>query len=286
MEPDTVVSKNIIRKHYNFTRNKKRNRRFVLSIEKRHKFIIGTIILSLGLFFSEFKLGSAGIFVPILLAILSDLFLYWALYNEIKENRIKEAFILPFFYSLSFGFFFFLTPATLIFRVFLGGVYAFGLYSIFLSQNILAISSTRTITLLQGARIVSFIASLVSYFFLTNTIFTLHTTILIYLPLLFIFSFFLIYHLIWSYTLTKIIKPILIWILVLSLCLLEAAILLWFWPSSPTFIALFMTGFFYAIVGLSHIWFERRFFKGVLWEYIWVGCIVFFVLILFTPWGK
>ena len=265
--------------------NKKR-RGFIFSIEKRHKFIVGTIFLSLGLFFSEFQFGRAGIIIPVVLAVISVLFLFWAIYQDMRDNIIKEAFILPFFYSLSFGLFFFLTPATIVFRIFLGAVYAFGLYSIFLSQNILAISSIRTITLLSGARIVSFIASLVSYFFLTNIIFTLHASILIYVPLIFIYSFFLTYHLLWSYTLTKITKTILIWILTLSMCLIEAAVLLWFWPSSPTFIALFMTGFFYAIVGLSHIWFERRFFKGVLWEYVWVGCIVFFVLILFTPWGK
>jgi hypothetical protein len=267
-------------------RLRRRRRSFSFSIEKRHKFVIGTVLLSFGLLFSQFQLGRTGVFVPVILAVFSVLILFWAIYKDFRENKTLEAFILPFFYSLSFGLFYFLTPASFIFRLFLGGIYAFGLYSVFLSQNILAISSIRTITLLSGARIVSFVAALLSYFFLTNAIFSLHASIFISMPLVFIYSFFLIYHSLWSYTLARATKSIITWVIVLTLCLVEAGSLLWFWPTSPTFIALFKTGFFYAIVGLSHIWFERRLFKGVLWEYVWVGCIVFFVLILFTPWGK
>lgn len=267
-------------------RLKKKKKSFAFSIEKRHKFVAGTLISALGLFFSEIQFGRAVVVVPLLLAFFSELILFWAIYRDLRENRVLEAFILPFFYSLSFGLFYFLTPASFLFRLFLGVVYAFGIYSIFLSQNILAISSVRTITLLSGARIVSFVTALLSYFFLTNTIYTIHASVLIYIPLIFLYSFFLTYHSLWTYTLSKMSKSLIVWALIISLCLVEASVLLWFWPSSPTFIALFLTGFFYAIVGLSHIWLEKRFFKGVLWEYIWVGCVVFFVLILFTPWGK
>lgn len=265
---------------------KKGRKSFAFSIEKRHKFVIGTVLLSLGLFFSEYQLGRNGIFIPIILSFFTVLILYWAIYRDMRENKTREAFILPFFYNLSFGLFYFLTPASFVFRLLLTAIYAFGLYSVFLSQNILAISSIRTITLLSGARIVSFVATLLSYFFITNIIFTLHTNIFIVVLLVFITSFFLIFHSLWTYTLTKATRTVVNWVLILATCLIEASALLWFWPSSPTFIALFLTGFFYAIVGLSHIWFERRLFKGILWEYVWVGCVVFFVLILFTPWGK
>lgn len=267
-------------------RKKTGKRSFKFVIEKRHKFIAGTLLLSLGLFLSEYQFGKSGIFIPVILSVLTSGVLFWAIREDLKENFAIEAFILPFFYSLSFGLFYFLSPSAFVFRLPLTAIYAFGLYSAFLSQNILAISSVRTITLLSGARIVSFVATLVSYFLLTNIIFTLHTNVLLVILLISIYSFFLIYHSLWTYTLSKITKPVVTWILTLTLCLIEAVVLLWFWPSSPTFIALFLTGFFYSIVGLSHIWFERRLFKGIMWEYVWVGCIVFFVLILFTPWGK
>jgi len=276
-----------LQKNRFLSKTKKGGRRnFSFYIDKRQKFVIGTFILAFGLFIAEYQFGRAGVFVPILLAILTDTFLYWAIYKDLKESHTMEAFVLPFFYSLSFGLFYFLSPSSFIFRVMLTTIFAFGAYSVFLSQNILAVSSTRTITLLSGARIVSFVAALLSYFFLTNIVFTLHSNILIDVLLILIYSFLLIYHSLWTYTLQKINKPLLTWTAALTLCLIEASILLWFWPSNPTFIALFLTGFFYAIVGLSHIWFERRLFKGIMWEYVWVGCIIFFVLILFTPWGK
>jgi uncharacterized membrane protein YiaA len=268
------------------TTAKRSRRRFKFSIEKRHKFVFGTIILSLGLYFSEYQLGKAGMYIPIFLSLFSVLVFLWAMYRDLRENLTLEAFILPLFYSLSFSMFYFLTPTSFVFRLLLTAIFAFGLYSVFLSQNILTLSSIRTITLLSGARIVSFITTLLSYFFLTNITYTLHVNIILVLLLIFVYSVFLVYHSLWTYSLSKFSRQMLVWILTLTVCLLEAATLLWFWPSSPTFIALFLTGFFYSIVGLSHIWFERRLFKGVLWEYVWVGCIVFFVLVLFTPWGK
>jgi hypothetical protein len=76
------------------------------------------------------------------------------------------------------------------------------------------------------------------------------------------------------------------WVSALTICIIEIATVLWFWPSSPTVISLFLTGFLYILAGLSHIWFEKRLFKGVLWEYVWVGFVVVLVLLLFTPWGK
>ena len=68
--------------------------------------------------------------------------------------------------------------------------------------------------------------------------------------------------------------------------MIEIAAVVWFWPSTPTVIALFLAGFFYTIVGISHVWFEKRLFRGVMWEYVWVGATVCFVLLLFTSWGK
>jgi len=76
------------------------------------------------------------------------------------------------------------------------------------------------------------------------------------------------------------------WAGVVTLCLVELASVAWFWPSSPTVIALFLAGILYTMVGLSHVWFDKRLFRNVMWEYVWVGVIVFFVLLLFTSWGR
>lgn len=261
-------------------------RSIVITIDKRQKFVIAVIFLSFGLFISEFQFGRSGLLISLIISIFSILFLLWAIYRDIKDNFSISLFILPFFYSLAFGLFYFLVPASVLSRIALTSFYALGMYSLFLSQNIFVVASIRTIALLSGARIVSFIITLLSFFFLTNIVFTLHANVAVTAGLIFIFTYPLIYQSIWTYNLQKTTYQVALWVLALSISIIEAAIILWFWPSSPTVIALFLAGFFYTITGLSHVWFEKRLFRGVLWEYLWVGVVVFFVLILFSSWGK
>lgn len=253
---------------------------------KRQRFVTGVLILSSALFLVEHFMGKSGLPLIILLSIVSDIFLYWALKDDMKENFAIQVFILPFFFTLAFGLFYLLVPARLIVKLALTAVYALGIYSVFLSQNIFTVSSiSKSIALLSGARTVSFVMTILSYFFLVNVIYSLHLNIVITMILLAISSFPLILQSIWSYTLEKDIRQGVMWGSMLTLCLAEVSFLLWFWPSTPTIIALFLTGFFYIVVGLSHLWFERRLFRSVLWEYIWVALFVFLVLVAFTSWA-
>src|SRR5258708_10635847 len=76
-------------------------------IDKRQKFVIGTIALSLGLFFTEFQFGRSGLYAALLLSLATNGFLFWAIYEDFRENKAYAVFILPFFYSLAFGLFYF-----------------------------------------------------------------------------------------------------------------------------------------------------------------------------------
>lgn len=251
---------------------------------KRQRFAVGVIILSLSLFLVEHFLTKSGVYFVILLSFLTDVFLYWALREDFKDNFSPQVLILPFLYTFAFGLFYFSLPQRLLVELFLTALYAVGLYSAFLSQNIFTLSSVRTIALLSSARTVSFVLSIFIYAFFTNTVFSSQLSFFIILPLIFIYSFLLIVHSLWTYTLQRKITTELVWGLFLSICLSQMSFLLWFWPSKPLVISLFLTGFFYIIVGLSHLWFEKRLFKSVLWEYIWVAVFVFIVLVVFTSW--
>lgn len=253
------------------------------NISKRKRFVIAVFFLSFGLFASDL-MGKSGFFASFILAVLTDVLLFWTNHRDIKENFSHPTFILPFFYSLSFGLFCFLVPGRFLARIVVTVLYAVGLYSLFLSQNIFTVASIRTIALLSSARTVSFILTLVPFFFLTNVIFTFDLQIIPTVILVLISAIFLMIHSFWTYTLDKSLFSELKWVLALSLCIAEISLILWFWPTTPTIIALFLTGFFYTIVGLSHVWYEKRLFKGVMWEYLWVGVIVTFVLFLSTSW--
>jgi len=253
-------------------------------LTKRQRLVVGVIIISAGLFFVEQSLKESGIYFIILLAFLTVVFLYWALKEDLKNNFILQIFILPFFFTLSFGLFYLLFPERILVKIALTIIFAIGIYSVYLSQNIFTISSVRTIALLSSARTVSFITTLISFFILMDVIFSLHLNIIFTMFLISLASFPLIVYSIWSYSLDKNIKSEIPWGIMLTLSILEVGVLLWFWPSTATIIALFLTGFLYIILGLSHLWFEKRLFKNVLWEYIYVAVAVFFMLVVFTPW--
>jgi len=249
---------------------------------KRQKFIVSVIVLSIGLFSSEYILGKSAISIVFVLSLLTSIFLYIGLRNDLKGNFNLQVFILPFFYSLAVGLFYLLVPARLLTRVGITSLYAVGLYSLFLSQNIFTVSSIRTIALLSGARTVSLVLTLLSYFFLSNVVFSFHINVFITLLLIFIYSFLIILQAVWTYTLEKNPLSEIFWTLSLTICLVEIAFFLWFILGSPTVLALFLSAIFYVLIGLTHAWFEKRLFRGVILEYFWVTVVSFIFLILFT----
>lgn len=251
---------------------------------KRQRFVAAVVILSLALFISEYFLGKSGIFMVFLLSIFADFFLFLAIYEDLKENFYPQIFILPFFYSLAFGLFYLLVPARLLTRIFMTSFYGIGLYSLFLSVNIFTVSSIRTIALLSSARTVFLTITLLTYFFLSNVVFSLHLNIFLSDFFILLFTLPIVLASIWIYTLERSLRINLIWVGSLTALILEAASFLWFWPSAPTLISLFLSGFFYTVVGLSQAWFEKRLFKGVILEYVWVAIVTFTVLLFFTPW--
>lgn len=254
-------------------------------LNKRQRFIVSVVILSLGLFATEYYLGRSSLFIIFGISVLTDVFLFLSLREDLEDNFWPQIFILPFIYSLAFGFFYLLVPARFLTRIVMTSLYALGLYSLFLSENIFTVSAVRTIALLSGARTVVFTLTLLSFFFLANVIFTFRINVILTLLLIFAYTFPLVLNSIWIYTLERKVFANVLWVFSLALCLFEVAILLWFWPSSPTVIALFLTGIFYSIVGLSQAWFEKRLFKSVIVEYVWVAFVVFIVLTIFTTWG-
>lgn len=268
----------------------RRGNRVILSllkkyeINKRQRLILGVLILSVSLFVSEFFLGKSGVFMVFAISFFADFFLLLSLYEDLRHNFYWQIFVLPFFYSLAFGLFYLLVPTRILTRMVMTTLYGVGLYSLYLSMNIFTVSSIRTIALLASARTVTFAIALLSYFFLANVAYSIHTNILFTVFLVLFFTFPMILASVWIYTLERNLRTNIVWPITLTGLVLESAVILWFWPSTPTLIALFLTGVFYTLVGLSQAWFEKRLFRGVIFEYFWVSIVTFAVLIFFTAW--
>ncbi len=255
-----------------------------ISLSKRQKFVITVGLLSVGLFSSEYLFSGYGVLFAGILAVVTDLLVIMSLGDDLFSNFSIYPLTLPFLWSLSFGFFYFLAPARLLTRLILTSLFAIGMYSVLLSENIFVVGSIRTIALLSSARIVTFVITLVAYFFVTNTIFSFRLSIFPTLGLFALFTFLFFLHSIWTYTLGKSVRDDLLWNGILTICMTEFAALLWFWPTPPTVFALFIAAVFYIFTGLTHVWLDKRLFKSVLWEYSWVAVVAVFVLLWFSNW--
>ncbi len=258
----------------------------IFQINKRQKFVASTILLSLGVFASNFATGFFHLYVGVGLAVLTTLIFFLILREDIKRTFFYPLLILPFLYTLAFSFFYLLVPPRLISMIVLTAVFAFGIYSLFLTQNIFAVSAVKTINLLRSARIVSFVINVLVLFFLINFIFSAHFSFYIGPIVIGVIVFLLSFQLFWVYSQDRtLLKEIFLYSLIICLCVAELSLVLTIWPVTAAVYSLFLTGIFYTYSGLSHAWFEKRLFKGVMWEYVWVGFLSVVVLILFTQWG-
>lgn len=258
----------------------------LLKLNKRQRLVFSVLTLSILFFFLQF-LKDTQLFVATLgLAVLTDALLYLILRKDVKGTFFYPILILPFFFSLSFPFFYTLVPDRLISQLIITTLYAFGLYSLFLTQNIFAVSGIRTINLLRSARIVSFVLTLLVLFFLFNFAFSLRQFYFVTPVLIFTVSFFMGFESLWSYSLNKQqVKELTFSSFIISFGLMQLALVLILWPVNAAVYSLFLTGIFYTYLGLIHAWLEKRLFKGILWEYIWVCFISVLFLIVFSRWG-
>ncbi len=258
----------------------------LLSLSKRQRLVLSVFFLSLFFFLLQFLADTQLFIATLVLALLTDFVLFLILRKDVKDTFFYPILVLPFFYSLSFPFFYTLVPDRLISQLIITSLYAFGLYSLFLTQNIFAVSAIRTINLLRSARIVSFVLTLLVLFFLFNFAFSLRQFFFISPLLVFAIALFMSFESLWSYSLNKLqIGEIAASSFILSFSLMQLSLVLFLWPVNAAIYSLFLTGIFYTYSGLIHAWLERRLFKGILWEYIWVGFISILFLIVFSRWG-
>lgn len=258
----------------------------LFSISKRQQFVFAVLLLSVGVFMSESFNGLRLLLPSVVLAVATDVLLLFILRKDIKGTFIAPILVLPFFFTLAFPFFYTLVPTRLLSRIIITFLYSFGLYSLFLTQNIFAVSGIRTINLLRSARIVAFVITLLVFYFLVNFIFSLRLPVfitpLVILPL----SFLINIQSLWTYSLDATqVRDITLFSAAISISILMLSFVLVLWPVTASVYSLFLTGIFYTYSGLCHAWLERRLFKGILWEYVWVGFISILFLVIFSKWG-
>lgn len=257
-----------------------------LSITKRQKFIITAILLSAGLLAIDLIDISWRYQAIGLLAIFTYLLSVWSLIEGLGGAEWFTVLILPTLFTTGVGLFYFLISGSWLMRVPIVALYGLGIYALLLTENIFSVAAIRTIQLLRSAHAVGFLLTIVTAFFLYDTLLAFRFDPWLNFILAAIISLPLLIQGLWCIDLEeKINKKVWLHSLILSLVMGEIALALSFWPVTVAVGSLGLTTGLYIVLGLAQHKLTERLFKRTIQEYIGVGVAVLIVLILTTHWG-
>lgn len=255
-------------------------------MSKRKRFVLTSTTLSLGFLGIQFIEGNLRYLAIVFLSVLSAIFFIWSLREGLGINLTLIILILPFFFTLSVGLFWFLLPMSLFTKIPVVLLYFIGIYVLCLTTNIYTVSAIRTIALLRAAKGVGFVFSLLISFLLFDTILSFKAPVWLTTGAVFLASFPLFFQGLWIIGFEEKITWLLIrYSLVFSLILAEIALSLFFWPVTVAVGSLFLTIGVYILLGLGQAKFEGRLFPETTREYLVLGAIVFLGMFLATRWG-
>lgn len=255
-------------------------------ISKREKFLLTAIFLSFGLLAIQITNSPWRYQSIALLGLFTYLLSAWSLTEGLNGIEWLTVLILPTLFTIGIGLFYFLVPARWLTRLPVIFLYGFGIYALLLIENIFSVAAIRTIQLLRSAQAVGFLLTLVTSFFLFDTIlsfrlnpgFNFFLVALICLPT--------ILQALWCINLEeKISKKVWLYAAGLSLVQGEIALAFSFWPVTVAVGSLALTTMLYITLGLSQHHLAERLFQKTINEYAGVGIVVLLVIFLTTHWG-
>ena len=258
----------------------------MFKLTKRRRFVLSSIVLTIGLFVIQQGTVSDRYFAIGILSGVSLLLTLWSLGIPIKSHVWLLSWILPLLFTVSVSLFYFLLPSTLLSLMPILALYLVGMYVLLLSENIFFVTSIRTIQLYRSATAVSFLFTLLTAFLLFDTLLSFHLSF--YINALFVFglSFLLFLHCFWNTRLEEgISKRIFVYSLVIAWVLASLGMVISFWPVNISQGSLLLTAVTYILIGLTQAKLNDRLFNQVVREYLVIGLVVFLVTILSTRWG-
>lgn len=256
-------------------------------MSKRKRFILTSIILSLGFIGIQFLQNDLRFPAIGVLGLSTIGLFYWSLKEGLGRNMTLLTLILPTLFTLGVGVFWFLLPTNLLTRVPVLIMYGVGIYVLCLTMNIYTVSaSVRTIALLRAARGVGFVLTLLTAFLVFDAIFSLRVFVAINALLVLIFTFPLFLQGFWAVELPeKFSKEVVVLSLVSALVCAQVIAALYFWPVTVVVGSLFLTATFYVLLGLGQSKLEGRLFSQTVREYLLLALFVFIGMFFATRWG-
>ena len=256
-------------------------------MSKRGYFLISSLVLTsvfflLSLISFQWKYtGIAGFSLGVA---IFQIVLFYSMAKS-KPNLLVSAF-LPMMFSLGISLFRFLFAVNWVWEIVLVVVFLFGIYTLFLIENVFLVSAEiKTVPLIRAANIVGFLITLITSFFIYQVVFSFRLPSWQNGGLILAANIPILIHYFWSIRL----KRPFTWknlrlALIFSVILGEIAIAVSYWPLEVTKASLYLTSIAYVFLGLSHAYCQEKLFKETIREFVLVGLGTFIALFLVTNW--
>lgn len=262
---------------------KRFDRKFPLS--KRQVFVATTFVLAAGLILTQLVDSDARYPMVIVLFVVAYVLSAFSLRDDLKGIEWVTLLLLPASYTAAVALFYFLLPVRWLTRIPVAVAYAVGMYAILLTENIYNVAVEHSIALLRAAHTIGFLITLVTYYFLIQTVVSMRFILPLYVVYIAVMSIFLIAQVLWAIELTpQISRRVKVFSLVLTTVLVEFAWVMYFWPVPLQFKSLFLTTIFYSIVGMTQQYMVDRLYKKTVIEFGSVSVVVFILMIITTNW--
>jgi hypothetical protein len=255
-------------------------------MSKRQRFILTSLILSLGFVSIQFLDDQFRLLAIGALGLATIFLFFWSLHEGLGRNLTLLTLVLPAFFTWGVGIFWFLLPANMFARIPVVILYGLGIYVLCLTANIYTVSAIRTIALLRAARGVGFVLTLLTSFLIYDAILSIKEGFFVTVLATFLLSFPLYFQGLWSVVLeAKASWEIFAMSAAASLVMAEIAGSLFFWPTTVVVGSLFLTVSMYVLLGLGQSKLEGRLFAQTVREYLVVAILVFIGMFFATRWG-
>lgn len=255
-----------------------------LGLVKRQKIIIISVILALGLLSTQLVPFYLTYRFIIGLGVLAYFLSVWALWEGLDKGKAVVLMVLPTFFTLAVASYYFLLPVNWITRLSVAFLFGLTFYTLLLSQNVFNVASIRTIPLYRVASTTVFVLTLITSYLLFNVLFSFDMWFIWNGVGVALLSFPLIMQVIWTIEMEGISSLVVIYSMILALVVGEIGLVLSFWPISNPMVSLVLSTTLFIILGVTTQALRERLNRGVVWEYLGWGLLIFLVATLTTSW--
>ncbi len=258
---------------------------FFLKIEKRVRFVISALVLSLLLLVSTFFFFDKAIFFIPLFILVAYFLTYFSVLEGIDKSEWIMLFLIPVIFSVAFYLFYFLFPVRWLTRLPFIFIYAVAIYAILLTSNIFNVGVEKSLQLFRAAFSVNYFFQTIIIFLIANILFSARENFLINSALIGASVFPISFQLYWSIKLNlELERDLFLYAFFTAFVLAQIALVLSFMPFKPSIMALVVTASYYSISGLATAFIDTRLFKQTVREYLIVLGIVVALALLTINW--